>query len=170
MKTSFYIMLFFLAICLFPAEAQTAVYQGLVNVKQNAAELREGSLYLNMDISLSGFSIGRYQTLRLVPVLRNGSEVVRLQPVVINGINKQKMYNRTLAFKGKVIANDGAYIVLKCDPSLYQEVSYEKEIPFHPWMENAEFILVGELTNYNGVPEQTIVNVLTDHLKIKKGL
>ena len=167
MKTSFYIFFFFLIMQVLPLQAQTSVYKGMVNIKQNKIELTKGSLSLDMDISLCGLSVGHLQSLELVLVLRNGSNSVRLQPIRINGGNKQKMYKRTLAFQGKAVADGNAYVVLESDPALLQEVSYKKEVPFLPWMEHAELILVGELNNYDNVPVQVYTDILSDDLNIR---
>lgn len=148
-------------------QVQATVYNGLVNIKQNKAEVEHGRLKLDMDLLLSGVSVGRYQTLMLTPVLRNGNHSFRFAPVRINGANKQKMYERTIAFEGKRVADGDAYVVLKSNPSLLQEVNYKKVIPFQPWMEEAELILIGELNNYDDIPVQTYTNVLTDHFYIQ---
>ena len=79
-----------------------------------------------MDILLSGLSVGRYQTLILTPVLRKDNYLLRLSPIRINGANKHKMYERTVAFQGKQVADKNAYVVLKSAPTLLQEVNYKK--------------------------------------------
>lgn len=167
MKTSFYILLFFLFVQVFPGQAQTAVYRGMVKIKQNKTELNNGVLMFDMNICLSGLSVGRHQTLYLYPVLRSDNDSICLQPIRINGLNKQKMYQRALVFQGKEAANGDAYVILKSDPTLLQEVAYKKEIPYRPWMQHAELVLVGELTNYDDVPVHLYTNVLTDDLNIK---
>lgn len=164
MKMMRYILFLFLISCSLPIVAQTSVYRGQVSVKQNVAEQREGAFCLDMNVALSGLSVGRYQTLSLIPVIKNGRDSLRLQPIVLNGLNKQKMYKRALVFQGKDAADNGAYVVLKNDPCLLQEIAYKKEIPFRPWMKEAELILMGEINNYDGVVQQTFVNVLTDKL------
>lgn len=172
MKTAVYISLFLAAMLLFPAGAisqvqtKLSVYNGQVNIKQNKAEVTDGLLSLDMDILLSGLSVGRYQSLELTPVLRSGNRSLRMPSIRINGANKQKMYERTIAFEGKQVADGNAYIVLKCAPTLLQEIKYKNEFSFQPWMDEAELVLVGELSNYEGLPVQTYTNVLTDHLHI----
>lgn len=172
MKTSIYIFLFLLIIQVLPAQAQlqeqVAVYKGLVSIKQNEADVANGILQLDMNILLSGLPVGRYHTLELTPVLRNGNQSLRLSPLRINGANKQKMYERTIAFKGKQAADGDAYLVLKSDPSLLQEVNYKQEVSFQPWMKEAELVLVGELNNYEGNLIQTYTDVLTDCLHISE--
>ena len=167
MKTSFYIFFFFLIMQVLPSQAQTSVYKGMVNIKQNKIELEKGVLSLDMDVSLCGLSVGRLQSLELTPVLRNGSNSVRLQPIRVNGANKQKMYKRALAFQGKAAADGNTYVVLESDPALLQEISYKKEVPFLPWMQHAELILVGELNNYDDIPVQVYTDVLSDDLNIR---
>nr|WP_129731428.1 DUF3868 domain-containing protein [Parabacteroides goldsteinii] len=167
MKTSFYIFFFFLVMQVLPSQAQSSVYKGVVNIKQNKIELKKGVLSLDMDVSLCGLSVGRLQSLALTPVLRNGSNSVRLQPIRVNGANKQKMYKRALAFQGKAAADGNAYVVLESDPALLQEISYKKEVPFLPWMQHAELLLVGELNNYDDIPVQVYTDVLSDDLNIR---
>ena len=167
MKTSFYIFLFLLVMQVMPSQAQTSVYQGIVNIKPNKIELEKGVLSLDLNVSLCGLSVARHQSLLLTPVLRNGTNSLRLQPIRVNGANKQKMYKRALALQGKVAADGNAYVVLESDPSLLQEVAYKKELPYQPWMEHAELILLGELNNYDDIPVQTYTDVLTDDMDIR---
>ena len=129
---------------------------------------REGKLLRSLDLTISvcGLSVGRYQTLSLMPMLRSDRDSVVMAPVVLNGANKQKMYDRTLVFEGKKAADGDAYTVIKNTPELIREIPYELSIPYHPWMKNAALILVGELDNYEGAPLRTFVNVLTEHLDI----
>lgn len=169
MKTSFYIFFLFLIMQVLPSQAQTqtSVYKGLVSIKQNNIVLENDVLSLDMNICLSGLSVACHQSLLLTPVLRSGSNSLRLQPIRINGANKQKMYKRTVAFQGEAVAKGDVYVVLEGEPTLLQEVTYEKKLPYQPWMEHAELVLVGELNNYDDIPVQTYTDVLTDDLNIR---
>ncbi len=57
--------------------------------------------------------------------------------------------------------------MLKSAPTLLQEVNYKRDF-FRPWMENAELLLLGELTDYDDILVQTYTNVLTDRLYIRQ--
>lgn len=164
MKTTVYILALFFSILSSTLKAQTTEYRGQITVKQNVADQRNGVFSLDMDVSLCGLSVGRYQSLALMPMLRNGRDSLLLQPIIVNGANKQKMYDRVLAFKGKEAADAGAYVVVKNDKSLIRVVSYKKEISYRQWMKDAELVLVGEVSNYKGEPQQTFINVLTEKL------
>lgn len=95
MKTFIYICLY---ICLLviglvlPAGAQVPIqsYRGQVSVKQNRIEREGNSLRLDLTISVCGLSVGRYQTLSLMPMLSSDRDSVVMAPVVLNGVNKQK--------------------------------------------------------------------------------
>lgn len=164
MKTTVYILLFLLAIVSCPAQEVLSTYQGMVTVKANKVEKQGNNLELEMSIDLCGLSVGRYQTLSIIPMLRAGRDSLRLQPIVVNGANKQKMYERTLSFQGRAVADNGAYVVLKNDPKVLRQVSYRATIPCKSWMKGAEFILVGQFNNYDGQPQQTYFDTLTERL------
>ena len=103
MKTFIYICLLVIGLVL-PAGAQVPIqsYRGQVSVKQNRIEREGNSLRLDLTISVCGLSVGRYQTLSLMPMLRSDRDSVVMAPVVLNGANKQKMYDRILSSKTNV--------------------------------------------------------------------
>ena len=110
MKTFIYICLLVIGLVL-PAGAQVPIqsYRGQVSVKQNRIEREGNSLRLDLTISVCGLSVGRYQTPSLMPMLRSDRDLrVVMAPVVLNGANKQKMYDRTLVFEGKKAADGDA--------------------------------------------------------------
>ena len=117
MKTFIYICLLVIGLVL-PAGAQVPIqsYRGQVSVKQNRIEREGNSLRLDLTISVCGLSVGRYQTLSLMPMLRSDRDSVVMAPVVLNGANKQKMYDRTLVFEDKKAADGDAYTVIKNTP------------------------------------------------------
>lgn len=170
MKVLFYIMLLASGLVL-PAqaqrEAQQEVYRGEVAVKQNKAEFIKNKLVLDFDISLCGLAVGRYQSLVLMPMLRFGRDSLIMPPVIVNGTNKQKMYERAVALKGEEAAREAAYSIVKNDPKYIQVISYKKTLPYRPWMSKAQLVLIGELENYEGEAVQTFINVLTNELDLE---
>ena len=101
MKTFIYICLLVIGLVL-PAGAQVPIqsYRGQVSLKQNRIEREGNSLRLDLTISVCGLSVGRYQTLSLMPMLRSDRDSVVMAPVVLNGANKQKMYDRIVPLFG----------------------------------------------------------------------
>ena len=141
MRTIPYILFFLFTALSCPAQELLSDYRGMVYVRENSIEQQA-----------------------IAPMLREGRDSLKLQPIVVNGANKQKMYERTLAFKGKVVADDGGYLVVKNQPTLLREVTYRMAVPFESWMKGAELVLVGELKNYDGVTKEVYINILTDNL------
>lgn len=167
MKTTLYSLLLFLFLCTSFAEAQK-VYKGKVNVFQQTLKKKDGKLLMEMEVSVCGISVGTQQSLLLLPMLKAGRDSLVMQPIVINGTNKQEMYNRAVALKGKVVADDGAFLVIKNDPGALIQFTYTQEVVYRKWMEEAGLLLVGQFCNYNGDPKQTFIDTLTDKIRIDK--
>ena len=150
MRTIPYILFFLFTALSCPAQELLSDYRGMVYVRENSIEQQGDNLMLNLQIDLSGLSVGRYQSLAIVPMLREGRDSLKLQPIVVNG--------------AKVVADDGGYLVVKNQPTLLREVTYRMAVPFESWMKGAELVLVGELKNYDGVTKEVYINILTDNL------
>lgn len=144
------------------------VYKGKVNVFQHVAKKEKGYLFMNMEISICALPVGKHQSMLLMPMLKAGKDSLVMQPIVLNGVNKQKMYDRAFSLHGKCIADDGAYVVVQNYPRALQQIVYEQKIPYRKWMENAELILVGQLCNYDGYPVKTYMDILTEKIRITK--
>lgn len=144
------------------------VFQGQVMVKQDSFVIRKNVLYLYMHISLSGLQVGRYESMVLTPLLHAGGKEFALQPVVLNGANKQKIYERKKVFDGPVYARKNAYVVLENDPEAEKEIVYLQEVECRDWMKKAALVLRGERCGYNGRPEQTYMDILTDKITIQE--
>lgn len=164
MKTTVYILFFLLVSWVTPAQEVLSTFHGMVSVKANKIEQKGNRLFFDLNIDLCGLSVGRYQTLSIIPMLRDGQNTVALKPVVVNGANKQKMYERTLAFKGKAPIDDIAYVVVKNNPALIRQISYRVSIPYKSWMKGAEFVLIGQFNDYDGNPQQKYQDILSDKL------
>lgn len=165
MKTIIYILTFLFVAMLCQAQEFVSVYRGAVYVKENKIEKKGSKLVLDLQFDLSGLSVGRYQTLALVPVICQGRDSLLLQPIILNGSNKQKMYKRTLAFKGKAVADEGAYVVLRNCPAVLSQFNYHQDIPVKDWMKGAKLVLKGEFRDYNDIPTQTYIDVLAEKLR-----
>lgn len=143
-------------------------FQGLVTVKQDSFVIKRNVLYLYMHISWSGLQVGRYESMVLTPLLHAGEKEFALKPIVLNGANKQKIYERKKVFDGPVYAKKNAYVVLENDPEAEKEIVYLQEVECRDWMKKAALVLRGERCGYNGRPEQTYMDILTDKVTIQE--
>lgn len=166
MKKIYIIGLLLACLCCAARPQERKIYRGEVRVKQDSFVISHDRLRLDMHLSFSGLKVGRTQSLELTPVLFDGKRQVRLQPVVINGANKQKMFRRAIRFHGEKAARGAAYLVVKNEPAYLQEIVYTQSIPYLDWMNDARLLLEGRLCNYAGNPVITFTDELTDRIVI----
>lgn len=168
MKRIFVVFVFCMCVCpCLLLSQEPDVFQGHVTVKQDSFVIRKNVLYLAMHIAWSGLQVGRYESMVLTPLLHSGGKEFALQPIVLNGANKQKIYERKKVFDGPVYAKKNAYVVLKNDPGAEKEIVYLQELECRDWMKGASLVLRGERCYYNGSPVQTYMDILTDRITIQ---
>ncbi len=165
MKTIFY---FIIGIMFVVVPTTVQAQSGTVSVKLNQANLRGQKLNFDLDVRINHIYVGRYESLSLTLVLQKGRESLRLPPIIINGTNKRKMYERTVALRGLEEAMGDAYAVLKNDENLIQFVPYKEAVFYRPWMNNCQLVLVGEILDYDNNVTQTFTDVLEKSLKISR--
>ncbi|GEM_PF-2167609 len=144
--------------------ALNAQEAGTVTVKLNKADLKGQALDLDLDIRINHIYIGKRESLSLTLALQKGNNIVHLPPVIINGTNKRKMYERAVNLYGLKEAMGDAYAVLKNDEDLIQFLPYKKAIAYKPWMNRSQLILIGEILDYNNNVTQTFTDVLEKSL------
>ena len=88
MRTIPYILFFLFTALSCPAQELLSDYRGMVYVRENSIEQQGDNLMLNLQIDLSGLSVGRYQSLAIAPMLREGRDSLKLQPIVVNGYRR----------------------------------------------------------------------------------
>lgn len=94
-KTALISTLFLTVISVAPAFSQRS-YQGEIRIVQNRFEQKGDTLFLQMDIDHSGIAVKPRQTIELTPVLETDSMDLVLPSVVLNGTNRDKVYQRSL--------------------------------------------------------------------------
>lgn len=166
-----YIMCGLLGLLLFPlvSKAQDPhprVYAGSVHVKQNVAEVRNDSVFLDMDITLCGVPVYSANSLTLTPVLFSEKDSLRLPYIRIHGKQKDRMYKRAVILSKGKKEDKSAYVVLRHDSLITQVISYKDTITYESWMEDAGLLLEGAFKNYNDKPVSTYIDVLTDDLNL----
>lgn len=166
MKTTIY--LFFLSLLFSITPAIQAQEAGTVSVKLNSANLRGQTLHLDLDVRINHIYIAPHSSLSLTLALKNGNNIVHLPPIILNGANKRKMFERTVALKGLEVAMGDAYAVLKNDDNLIQFVPYKKSIAYKPWMNKSQLLLIGEVLDYNNNVIDSFTDVLQRSLVVKR--
>jgi hypothetical protein len=143
---------------------------GTVSIKLNSANIKGKSLNLNMDmdmdIKINHMYIGKHESLSLTLALKKGNEILYLPPVIVNGSNKKKMYDRAVNLYGLEAARGDAYAVLKNDQDLIQFLTYKKNIPYKSWMNKSQLVLIGKVLDYKNNVIGSFTDVLEKSLRI----
>ncbi|MDR2970248.1 MAG: DUF3868 domain-containing protein [Tannerellaceae bacterium] len=147
---------------------QLKVYAGAVYVKQHVAEVRNDSLFLDMDITIYGLPINSANSLVLTPVLFSEKDSLKLPHIRINGKHRDRMYGRAVAFSKGEKRDKSAYIVLRHEYRMPQIVSYRDTVAYAPWMEEAGLLLEGSCRKHNDEQISAYMDILTDHLNLSR--
>lgn len=111
-------------------DRQPKNYTGSVYVKQNLVEVRNDSVFLDMDITLEGVDLYSKNSLILTPVLFAGKDSLALPYIRINGKHKDRMYKRAVTLSKRKKEDRSAYVVLRQDPRGKQMISYRNTLLF----------------------------------------
>ncbi|MCC8173099.1 MAG: DUF3868 domain-containing protein [Odoribacter sp.] len=135
MKNFIYILV--LQILIFPLVSSAQVYKGEVDIVQNTFEQRGNMLYLDLDIYLNQVAVNSRQSVTLIPYLETEDRMYEFQPILLNGKNKDKVYNRAQRLKRASSFPENPYAVVKVDKKTNEKLSYQMAIPYESWMETA---------------------------------
>ena len=94
------------------------------------------------------------ESLTLTPFLLAGEQSFDLPSILINGAEKQKVYERTRVLGGASDARNGRNstpsVVLKNDRKASRRFTYKVTVPFREWMAQADLMLHTEECGCNG--------------------
>lgn len=112
-----------------------------------SAELRQiaDSLHLNLEIDYTNIQLGKNRVLTITPVL-TGTEYRELPPIVINGRQRQKAYDRAVNLSRDQATQELYYAaVIKYENHKSNNLRYTHVIPFEPWMRTASLDIKEDL-------------------------
>lgn len=138
---------------LFALSGQEA-YMGQIQITRRNFSLSGNQLHIQMDVSYEGLQMPSDESLTLTPFLQGGEQTFDLPSVLINGTEKQKVYERTRVLAGASDVRDGRNsapsVVLKNDRKASRRFTYKVTIPFREWMVQADLMLHTEECGCNG--------------------
>lgn len=115
-------------------------FRGEVTVTPRTLEQRDGTLYMNLDITVEAIAANKCQSWMIIPELANdnGRGVTRtFPPVLVNGKNKRQMYERKERFGNLEQAALNPYMVVNALPETDVVAPYTVSVPYESWMDNA---------------------------------
>ena len=146
-------------------EAQQ-VNLGQVRIVQNRFEQQGDSLHVALTVDMNGLSINRKRAFTLTPVIESGTESIELPAIVINGAQREKAYQRALAFH-RGIPPFPIYTTVMIGHQSWEKVSYKVSIPYEKWMKTSKLSLRENFYATNGDSRLISVNTLAPSLAME---
>lgn len=148
-------------------EAQR-MYQGEICIIQNRFEQKGDSLFLQMDINLSGIAVKPRHALEIIPVLVTDSFRMELPKVILLGKNKQKVYQRSYALIRKKENQETVYFTKVIDGRKTDTINYQISVPFHSWMSSAVLEFNEDFCGCAGKRQFVSLTLLPAFLQLEK--
>ena len=117
-----------------PLSAQT------LRVTEQHIERSGDQLLVDLTFDLSDLSLSSGQSLRYLPVIQKGDSVRPLLPLLVNGRDRQILYERT----GRSLVANHEYAVRRKNGTT-QQLDYHARVPFATWMNRSELVMITDL-------------------------
>ena len=138
-------------------------YNGQLQVTRRSFSLSGGHLLVQMDISYEGLRMPSDESVTLTPILSNRGQFLPLPSILINGSEKQRVYDRARTLgksegnksKGKEPKNSVPAVVLKNDSKSPRRFTYKVSVPFKDWMTESDLFMRTEECGCNGKQAQS---------------
>lgn len=134
-----YITIVLLSFVALGAAAQSST----VSVVSNDLRKKGNTLSIDATIIVPGDVVKSKNFIELTPVLETDNQKMGLPSVLVNGKNRQKVYNRLAALNN--LDEEQRYTVVKAADANSHTVEYKMTIPWEDWMRDARFVLSQDL-------------------------
>lgn len=116
-------------------------YRGEMYVTAQRFSLAENRLNVDITVDFEGLKMPADESLTVTPVLINGENEQQLPAVLINGAEKQKVYQRERAFAGSGEPAPIPAVVIRNDKRMARSFRYRVAVPYSEWMKEAILII-----------------------------
>lgn len=111
-----------------------------IRITEQHIERSDDQLLVDLTFDISELKVSSGQSLRYLPVIQKGDSLQPLLPLIVNGRDRQVLYERT----GRTLATDNEYAVRRKNGTT-QQVDYHARVPFTNWMNRSELVLTTDL-------------------------
>ena len=148
-------------------------YRGELFVTGQHFSLTDGHLNVELSVDFENLQMPSDESLTVTPVLKNGEYEQELPAVLINGAEKQKVYQRTQALaagkrNGKVCTSPIPAVVVRNDRAVSRAFTYKVSIPYEEWMEHAVLLLRSQECACHGRKGDSYEDKIADGLRLPK--
>lgn len=155
-----------------PAFGQEA-YKGEIYVAGKQVFVSGNTLHVDMSVNYEGLKLPSNESLTLTPVLKSPTYSLELPSILVNGLQKQKVYHREEALAKKRYSKNKARlnapaVVVKNDPKSSRQFSYKVEVPYREWMKDAVLLMRSRECGCNGKPAGVFEDKIADAITLPK--
>ena len=148
-------------------------YRGELFVTGQHFSLTDGHLTVELSVDFENLQMPSDESLTVTPVLKSGESEQELPSVLINGAEKQKVYQRTQALSagkrnGKARTSPIPAVVIRDDAAVSRAFTYKVSIPYEKWMEQAVLLLRSQECACHGRKGDIYEDKIADGLRLPK--
>ncbi len=134
--------------CTIPAQGTD--YKGQVLLETKVLREQDEKLIMSLEIHVQDAAVKDCQALLITPVLQAGSITKWFPYIQINGDNRQKMIKRWEKLRGKNAVYEKPFVLSQVHKEMKGMLSYQVEVPYEPWMDEATFSIRQEIWDCAG--------------------
>lgn len=148
-------------------------YRGELFVTGQHFSLTDGHLNVELSVDFESLQMPSDESLTVTPALKSGEYEQELPSVLINGAEKQKVYQRAQALSagkrnGKARTSPIPAVVIRDDAAVSRAFTYKVSIPYEPWMEQAVLLLRSQECACHGKKGDIYEDKIADGLRLPK--
>lgn len=154
--------------------AQQKEYSGQMQITPVAVEQRGDSLYVRLNVDISGINVDSRKSISLIPTLSASDNSLALPEVMVKGRENYHVYQREMSLMSerqkKAYDETAPYAVLKGfnAGSGKKRVEYSKAIKYEPWMADAQLDIYEDLCGCGNPFRRMGVTMLVNQISLEK--
>ena len=143
-------------------------YRGEMFVTGQQFSLADGRLNIDLSVDFEGLRMPSDESLIVTPVLISGENEQALPAVLINGTEKQKVYQRQQEFTGNGRPSPIPAVVIRNDARMARSFRYRVAVPYQEWMKDALLLIRSQECACHGRQGSIYEDKIADRLNLPK--
>ncbi len=148
-------------------------YRGELFVTGQHFSQTDGHLTVELSVDFENLQMPSDESLTVTPVLKSGEYEQELPSVLINGAEKQKVYQRSQALSagkrnGKARTSPIPAVVIRDDLAVSRAFTYKVSVPYEEWMEWAVLLLRSQECACHGRKGDIYEDKIADGIRLPK--
>lgn len=143
-------------------------YRGEMFVTSQHFSLEDNRLNVEIAVDFEGLKMPADESLTVTPALRGEGHEQELPSVLINGSEKQKVYQREQAFANGKKTSPIPAVVIRNDTGASRVFKYTVGVPYEEWMQQAAIVMYSQECACHGKKGEAYEDLITDRIRLPK--